>query len=167
MSRGARSSSLVTALVALTGVLLWNLLAGGPQTSGTPPAESPDASQSQRQAGADSDAEGEVASADRGAQLDVSLDDTTRLYAVAVSDLQGLPPNVPPGTRLELWVAWSPPVTKRPRIQRLLREVTLTEIIPAITPDGPDAAMLRLKNSQVADLLYGDQYGSLSVTLLP
>jgi hypothetical protein len=57
----------------------------------------------------------------RGAESDGTNNDTVeqgrRAYAVAVPELKGLPPEAIPGTRLELWVAWDPPVTKQPRVQ--------------------------------------------------
>ena len=85
-------------------------------------------------------------------------------YALAVNELHGLPPNAAPGTKLEVWVAWEPPVVKRPTIDRLLDEVVLEEISPPFLPDGPHVAMLLVERERVSDLLYGDRYGSLSVT---
>ncbi len=90
-----------------------------------------------------------------------------RTYAIKVVELQGLPPDVAPGAQLEMWVAWEPPITRRPRYQLLLERVTLERIVPALTPEGPATALLRVKNSDVPALLYGDRYGALSVTVLP
>ncbi len=90
-----------------------------------------------------------------------------RTYALSVSELRGLPPNAAPGTQLELWVAWDPPLTKEPRFQLLVRRVILEKIVPGVTAEAPATALLRITKSQVPDLLYGDRYGSLSVTVLP
>lgn len=91
----------------------------------------------------------------------------TRSYALPTSELGGLPADAVPGTRLEVWVAFDRPVTRRPRVQRLLDEVTLQRIVPAITPEGPASVILEVKHSEVPDLLYGDRWGSLSVLVLP
>lgn len=86
-------------------------------------------------------------------------------YAVAVSELHGLPPHVAPGTRLEIWVAWEPPVTRQPDIRPLLDDVLLEEISPPLLPDGPHVASLLVRRGQISDLFYGDRYGSLSVVV--
>lgn len=86
-------------------------------------------------------------------------------YAVAVNELHGLPPQAAPGTLLDVWVAWEPPVTKQPRIAPLLSGVILEEIAPPMLPDGPYAALLLVPRNEVSDLLYGDRYGSLSVII--
>lgn len=90
----------------------------------------------------------------------------TRTYALSTSEISGLPADATPGTRLEVWVAWDRPITRTPKIQRLLDEVILERLVPPVTPDGPTSAILQVKNSQVADLLYGDRWGSLSVVVL-
>jgi hypothetical protein len=89
-----------------------------------------------------------------------------RGYALAVPELKGLPGGAAPGTRLELWVAWDPPVTKEPRVQRLLKDVILDEIIPPVVPEAPATAILSVPAKSVPDLLYGDRYGALSATML-
>src|SRR5687767_92396 len=40
-----------------------------------------------------------------------------REYALAVPELEGLPPDITTGSRLDVWVSWEPPVAKRPKIQ--------------------------------------------------
>lgn len=85
-------------------------------------------------------------------------------YAIAVTELSGLSLATAPGTRLDLWVAWEPPITKVPDIRPLLTDVTLEKIAPPVLPDGPHVALLLVKPHQVRDLLYGDRYGALSVT---
>ncbi len=90
-----------------------------------------------------------------------------RGYWVSVAEVDGLPESAPPGTRMELWVAWEPPVTARPRVDRLVREVTLERIAPPVTPQGPAAALLSLPAARIGDVLYADRWGALSVAILP
>ncbi len=94
-----------------------------------------------------------------------ALPEGWRSYAVALEELEGLPPDAAPGTELDLWVMWEPPITGTPKVQLLVEDVVLEKIVPAITPNGPDAAVLLLPHKKTRDLLYGDQYGALSVTL--
>ncbi|MFN2388733.1 MAG: hypothetical protein ABR575_03890 [Actinomycetota bacterium] len=86
-------------------------------------------------------------------------------YAIAVPELQGLPPDASPGTHLEVWVAWDPPVTDQPRIQRLLPDVVLQRIVAPTTPGAPPVALLLVPRKSMTDLLWGDRYGALSVTV--
>ncbi|MDP9227335.1 MAG: hypothetical protein M3P18_26510 [Actinomycetota bacterium] len=90
-----------------------------------------------------------------------------RSYAIALSRLAGLPPDATSGTRLQLWVAWEPPITHKPRIQRLVTGVELDHIVPPVTPDGSAVALLEVPADQVPSLLYGDRYGSLSAVVTP
>jgi hypothetical protein len=90
-----------------------------------------------------------------------------KTYAMAVPELAGLSSSAVPGTRLELWVAWDPPLTKSPKIQRLLKDVILEKIVPPTVPEAPATAILSVPERAVPDLLYGDKYGSLSVTMTP
>jgi hypothetical protein len=88
-----------------------------------------------------------------------------KTYAIPVPELAGLAATAAPGTRLELWVAWEPPITKSPKVQRLLKDVTLEKIVPPSVPEAPATAILSLPEAAVPDLLYGDRYGALSVTM--
>jgi hypothetical protein len=97
----------------------------------------------------------------------VAGDPNVRTYAVSTFDLQGLPPNAAAGTVLELWVAWEPPIVDAPRYQKLLPEVILEKVIPGLTPEAPATALLQVKTKELADLLYADRFGELSVAALP
>jgi hypothetical protein len=88
-----------------------------------------------------------------------------RGYALPVAELSGLPADAPPGTELELWVTWDPPVTEGPRLQRLIPRVVLEKIAPALTSDGPDAAILFVPQKKLPDLVYADRYGAISVAM--
>jgi hypothetical protein len=58
-------------------------------------------------------------------------------------------------------------VTKEPRVQRLLIDVVLDEVIPPVVPEAPATAILSIPTKAVPDLLYGDRYGALSAIMLP
>jgi hypothetical protein len=90
-----------------------------------------------------------------------------RGYALPVAELSGLPADASPGTELELWVTWDPPVTERPRLQRLIRHAVLEKVAAAVTPDGLGAAILLVPVKKLPDLVYADRYGAISVGLLP
>jgi hypothetical protein len=94
-----------------------------------------------------------------------SVSSPQREYALAISDLHGLPPDVQPGQQLEVWVAWDPEFSEGPQIQRLLKKVTLTRFVEPVTADGPRVAIISVPLQRVGDLMYGDRFGSLSVTL--
>jgi len=87
-----------------------------------------------------------------------------RLYAVEVEE-GGLPRSTPPGSQLELWVVWDRPDPRRPRVEKLLPAVTLDETVPAFTPGGPYAAMLRVEVSQIPKLIQAERHGTLEISL--
>jgi hypothetical protein len=91
----------------------------------------------------------------------------TRIYAVSLPRLQGLSASAVAGTRLELWVAWEPPITKAARFQKLLEDVVLEEIVPPPIPEAPPTALLSVDVDHVADLLYADRFGALTATIVP
>jgi hypothetical protein len=97
----------------------------------------------------------------------VTNDPNIRTYAVSTFDLRGLPPDARSGTLLEVWVAWEPPIVDSPRYQKLLPEVMLEKVVPGLTPDAPATALLQVKVKELADLLYADRWGQLSVAALP
>lgn len=86
-------------------------------------------------------------------------------YALGMHELSGFPRQTPPGARMELWVAWDPPLTKAPDVRRLIKDVIVADIIPPLTPDGPTAVIVSVPTARVPDLIYGDRYGDLSVVL--
>lgn len=83
----------------------------------------------------------------------------TRLYAIAVDDTL-LTGHVGPGTQVEIWVRWDRR-HRRPRLQQLTPNAMLEEIVPAFTPDGPDAAMLQVPASKIPMLLRAERHGEL------
>lgn len=86
-------------------------------------------------------------------------------YAVAVTELQGLPPDVQPGQPFELWVAWDPAVSEGPQIRLLMKQVTIARFIEPTTFQGPVVAVLSVPRKRVADLMYGDRFGSFNVSI--
>ena len=94
-------------------------------------------------------------------------DKGTRIYALALSELQGLGPDIAPGTRLELWVSWNPPVTEEPKVQHLFRGAIVYGLTPPVTPDGPVTIELALDEKKVPDLIYADRFGAITATELP
>ena len=90
-----------------------------------------------------------------------------RSYALEITALDGLPPDASPGTPLEIWVTWEPPVTKEIRVQRLIPEAHVQKIIPNVVPEGPATALLRIPKHAISDMLYGDRFGRLSAIVLP
>lgn len=93
--------------------------------------------------------------------------DEWRSYALEITELDGLAPDAPPGALLEIWVTWEPPVTRRVRMQKLIREARLEKIIPNIVPEGPATALLSIRSRDIADIMYGDRFGELSAAILP
>lgn len=85
-------------------------------------------------------------------------------YALGLHDLAGLAQDTAPGTVVDLWVAWDPPITKRPQFQRLIPSVVIEEIMPPFVPEGPITVMLSVPSKMIGDLLYADRYGAISVT---
>lgn len=92
-------------------------------------------------------------------------DDGRRSYAIGLHDLAGLPPDAAPGARLELWVTWEPPVTREPRLQKLISDVLLERTIPGTVPEAPVTVLLSVPQDRVSDLIYADGYGKLSVVV--
>ena len=97
----------------------------------------------------------------------VAASPATRLYALGLHELPGLEASAPPGTRLEIWVAWEPPITKEPEVQLLIDQVVLEKIVPPLTPEGPTAAILSVPAGAFRDLVYGDRYGHFNAAILP
>lgn len=175
----ARNLVLAGGIVVAAGVVAVNLLSLGGSPS-SPPFTSPSSrggstAPHSGSAPADPSSAGAHASADSlneqaasSSEGNPSLGPTPAMrgYALPVAELSGLPADAPPGTELELWVTWDPPVTEGPRLQRLIPRVVLEKIAPALTSDGPDAAILLVPEKKLPDLVYADRYGAISVAML-
>ncbi|MGI8407986.1 MAG: hypothetical protein ACR2L3_05695 [Actinomycetota bacterium] len=88
-----------------------------------------------------------------------------RSYSIGLHELSGLTQATPPGTRIDIWASWGPPVTEKPQVQRLLKDVVIQEIQPPFLPEGPTAVVLSLMPTQVEKMLWGDKYGSLAAVV--
>lgn len=86
-------------------------------------------------------------------------------YWVDIAEVTGLSPQTPVGTSVDLWVAWDPPLTKRPDIRHLLSDVLVEEIAPPLSPGDPTGVLLSIARRDRDDLLWADRYGSLSATI--
>ena len=95
-----------------------------------------------------------------------SASNGTRDYAIALEELQGFPPDLPPGSVVELWVGWDRPSGAAPKLQRLIPRAELVRVVPPVTPGGPTAVVVRVPLNRMPDLLWADGYGSLSVAVL-
>jgi hypothetical protein len=94
-------------------------------------------------------------------------EDRRRSYAIALHDLRGLPPDAEPGTSLELWATWRPPLTKERQVQKLVEGAFLERITPPLTPEGPPVAILSVPEKEIDELLFGDRFGDLSAAVVP
>jgi hypothetical protein len=101
----------------------------------------------------------------RSPQIVVSGDTSGRVaYSLDLEDIAGLSPTTTPGTAVELWATWSPPITKSPRLQRVVRDAILERVSLPITPDGPIVATFLVEEREIDELLWADRYGEISAT---
>lgn len=156
-----RTLTVAAALVTVAAALIWVLQGAGPAASPSPaggtetlaPAPTPPSPLS----GPDADAE---------ANDDPSTEELVS-YAIATAELQGLPPDLPPGSIVDLWVTWQPPVTKQAKVGPLLAGIRLEKIAAPLLPDGPHAAILAVPAERISDLIWGDRFGALTVVVPP
>ena len=90
-----------------------------------------------------------------------------RGYALPLAEVRGLSPETPMGSRVELWVAWEPPITKEARVQRLLRGAVVEQIVPPTVPEGPVTVELLIPVNDLPDFIFAQRYGSLSAAVIP
>ena len=90
-----------------------------------------------------------------------------RAYALPLVELPGLPPDVAPGTRVELWVAWDPPVTERARVQKLFGGAQVGRVIPPVVAEAPTTIELLVPVKEFPELLFADRHGALSGAIVP
>ena len=82
------------------------------------------------------------------------------VYAIYLYKLPGLSPDATPGTELDIWVTWKPPLTRQPRVQLLLEGVELGAIETGFEQGA--VADLLVDHKQIPDLIYGERFGSLT-----
>ena len=89
-----------------------------------------------------------------------------RSYALPLVELAGLPPDVASGTRVEVWVAWEPPITEKPRVQRLFGGARVGRLIPPTVAEAPTTVELLVPAKEFPELLFADRHGSLSAAIV-
>lgn len=94
-------------------------------------------------------------------------DEGYRRYALPLAEVRGLSPASPPGSRVQLWVSWEPPITKHPRVQRLRGTAIVDEVLEPTIPEGPVAVALLIPKDGLPDFLFAHKYGSLSAVTIP
>lgn len=87
------------------------------------------------------------------------------LYTIYLYKLPGLAPDAMPGSILDIWVTWKPPLTERPKVQLLLAGVQLSRIETGFE-QGPVADLL-VDEDDVPDLIYGERFGSFNAVTRP
>lgn len=90
-----------------------------------------------------------------------------RAYAIPLIEVQGLPPDVAAGTRLELWVAWEPPITEKRRIQKLFGGARVGRVIEPTVAEAPTTVELLVPAEELPELLFADRHGALNAAVLP
>ena len=140
----------------MAGILLWSLVPAGPSHSEAPAQTIPQELLSSA-AGTDPAAVA-VSSSPPGSPGSL----TRRTYALGLHELGGLPPNVAPGSTLELWVTWEPPLTRAARVHLLLEDVVVEKVIRPVVPEGPTSVLISVPARGIPDLIYGDRFGELS-----
>ena len=93
--------------------------------------------------------------------------ETYRGYSIALPEVRGMAPDVQAGARLDLWVAWNRPITRGPRVQKLLTGAIVDELTPPLTPEGPVIVGLLIPVRELPDFLFAHRYGSLSAVAVP
>jgi hypothetical protein len=86
-------------------------------------------------------------------------------YAIPLSELQGLSAQAEPGSSLQIWAAWSRPVTNGPRVQKLVGDVVLEKILPPVTDAEPPTVLLSVPQDDLPRLIYGNRFGALSASV--
>lgn len=88
-------------------------------------------------------------------------------YSIGLDEIAGLSPVEAPGSIAELWVTWDRPLTRVPKLQRIVHDAVLARIDPPISSDGPTVATFLVSRKGVERLLWADRYGSLSAIVIP
>lgn len=87
-------------------------------------------------------------------------------YYLSAPEVDGLPEEVTPWSRIELWVAWDPPITDEPSIHRLLNDAYIEAVLAPVAPGAPSTLKLSIRRRDISDLIYADRYGSLSAIVV-
>lgn len=86
-------------------------------------------------------------------------------YHMTLDELDGMPANIHPWTKIELWVAWDPPITDEPLVQLLNDDIYVESVLPPVVQGGSHVVKLAVRPKDRVDLVYADRYGALSVMI--
>ncbi len=87
-------------------------------------------------------------------------------YYLSAPEVDGLPTEIAPWTQIELWVAWDPPITDEPSLNKLVTDAYIEAVLAPIAPESPYTLKLSIRRRDISDLLYADRYGSLSAIVI-
>ena len=90
----------------------------------------------------------------------------TYSYALDLLSLGGLPPDLEPGAAVELWVTWSSG-KRAARPERWVTGARFQRIVPAITPTGPDVAIIEIPAEARRKMVWADTFGLLTLFASP
>ncbi|MPZ69247.1 MAG: hypothetical protein GEU71_06910 [Actinobacteria bacterium] len=150
MSRRVRNLAITAAAPLVAIVLIWGFLGSDRPPRAAPPAPKP-------------------ANSTPAAEAPEPREDgvSERLYSIALYRLNGLSPAALPGTGLEIWVSWSEKVLDEPKLQRLIRRVTLEGIEVGPSPEAPSIVTLRVPVKEIPNLIWAEFFGELAVAARP
>lgn len=141
-SRRVRNLAIAATAAMLLATLVWSLVPspGKPPSAPHAPVPTPGA---------------------RGAPRPPGL----RPYAVALAGHTGLPLDAAPGTQIDVWVVWRPPMTRRTRIEPVPVAAVLERMTAPVTAAGAPTAVLSLPRRDVPTMIHADLYGDVALTL--
>jgi hypothetical protein len=145
----SRGKIAVGAAAAVIGIVGSSLVSGGSQAPAVAPRSRP----------------AETSPPSPAAIAPVGVSDRANYY-LSVPEVDGLPDEITPWSRIELWVAWDPPITDEPSIHRLLNDAYIEAVLAPVAPDAPSTLKLSIRHRDIADLIYADRYGSLSAIVV-
>jgi hypothetical protein len=116
------------------------------RTALAPPSTTPDAST--------------TPSAPSGAGLERS--DDWYSYALDLLEVDGRPPDLEPGTPVEIWVSWSDG-GRVSQPERWIRKAVFRRIAPSVTSMGPDVVVLDIPAGERAKMIWADGYGAVTL----
>lgn len=86
----------------------------------------------------------------------------TYSYAIDLLSLAGIPPDLEPGSPVELWVTWSSG-QRASQPEKWVTGATFQRIVPAVTPAGPDVAILEIPADARRKMVWADTFGLLTL----
>jgi hypothetical protein len=87
-------------------------------------------------------------------------------YWIGAHEIEGVVPELAPGTRVEVWVTWEPPLVKQPVVEKLIRDAYIAAILPSTMIEGTLDVGLSLNDRDISAMTYGERFGSLNLIVL-